>query len=180
MAKESLHSRIIVLLLSSLLSFCVVAFLVVEFVRKPDSCSGSNSWCTLEIGGRIYRDYVHTKQQQMQQQQQQQQQHEGASNGSSYAHTPQQLQEGASRNCSSLGGLLSVDPASGRCVPDVCQGANISQLFDVVGKVPAKAFCHAANMTVYDSARTRACLRNKRVVLLGDSTMVRSRPCQET
>lgn len=41
------------------------------------------------------------------------------------------------------------------------------------GRVPASIFC---KLKAYDTRRARECLRNKRIVLLGDSTMVRPPP----
>lgn len=86
------------------------------------------------------------------------------------------------RNCTNLGLLHSTlkcdglanqtvawDAEARRCVPDVCGGAHLPDLLEVEGRVPAAMLC---GMHLRDTAATRACLTNKRIVLLGDSTML--------
>lgn len=58
----------------------------------------------------------------------------------------------------------------GRCVPDVCKGANATQIPELCDhEVPAHVL--EALPQLYDTGRARECLKNKHIVLLGDSLM---------
>ena len=54
------------------------------------------------------------------------------------------------------------------CEPDVCKNVDLSTLPDVSGHAPP---CIIHNMELYDSQKARQCLADKRVLLLGESTM---------
>lgn len=72
-----------------------------------------------------------------------------------------------SRRCTSLpGGDTAVvwDDALDRCEPDVCRGSFLPELADVSGVVPAGVVC---GNKLQDSAAARACLANKRLLMLG-------------
>lgn len=56
----------------------------------------------------------------------------------------------------------------GKCEPDVCRGARLLDLADAGGEVATSVLC---GMELLDAAAARSCLRDKRVLLMGDSTM---------
>lgn len=66
--------------------------------------------------------------------------------------------------------LVTWDPNSNppRCVPDVCGGAVLTDLKDADGKVSVAQICAGP---LFDAKRTKACLHDRPVLFLGDSTM---------
>ncbi|MEW5316481.1 MAG: hypothetical protein WDW38_007853 [Sanguina aurantia] len=54
-----------------------------------------------------------------------------------------------------------------RCDPDVCDGATLTDLRDLDGKASVAQICAGP---LYDSKRTRACLKDRPLLFLGDST----------
>lgn len=56
------------------------------------------------------------------------------------------------------------DDALDRCEPDVCRGSFLSVFFQMLGVVPAGVVC---GNKLQDSAAARACLANKRLLMLG-------------
>ncbi len=64
--------------------------------------------------------------------------------------------------------LVVWDAAAAKCSPDVCGDAWLPEIADLDGQVPASLLC---GLRLFDTAAARACLRGKRLVLLGDSTM---------
>lgn len=55
-----------------------------------------------------------------------------------------------------------------RCDPDVCDGATLTDLRDLDGKASVAQICAGP---LYDSKRTRACLKDRPLLFLGDSTI---------
>lgn len=60
------------------------------------------------------------------------------------------------------------DAAAARCSLDVCGGAWLPEIADLDGAVPAAMLC---DLKLFDTAAARECSQNKRLLLLGDSTM---------
>lgn len=77
------------------------------------------------------------------------------------------------QHCERLAGdeTLQWSAESSKCAPDVCNGAALPDIPDFPGGVPA-AFVCSLRLGLFDTQRTRRCLTSKRLVLLGDSTMV--------
>ena len=58
------------------------------------------------------------------------------------------------------------------CVPDVCNGANLSQIPDFSGEISSKVLIESSGLKkLYDSKSTKACFSGKKIMFLGDSTM---------
>lgn len=55
-----------------------------------------------------------------------------------------------------------------RCNPDVCGGAVLTDLRDLDGRTNVGQICAGP---LFDTKRTQACMKDKRVLFLGDSTM---------
>lgn len=64
--------------------------------------------------------------------------------------------------------IVRWNQASSRCEPDVCGGAVLTDLKDVDGKVSVAQICAGP---LFDTRRTIACLKDRPVLFLGDSTM---------
>lgn len=64
--------------------------------------------------------------------------------------------------------LVVWDATAARCSPNVCGGAWLPEIADLDGAVPAAMLC---DLKLFDTAAARECLQNKRLLLLGDSTM---------
>ncbi|CAL8465784.1 g5320 [Coccomyxa elongata] len=60
------------------------------------------------------------------------------------------------------------DLNSQKCIPAVCNGANLLDIPQASGYLPAQSAC---KVILIDSARARKCLAQKYVLMLGGSTM---------
>ena len=63
---------------------------------------------------------------------------------------------------------VSWDPTSGKCVPDVCKGNNLNEIIGFDKKISVDLLNH---INIYDSKKLAACLHNRYMVMLGDSTL---------
>ena len=70
----------------------------------------------------------------------------------------------SSTNCS----FVEWNSTDNKCSPDVCQGSNLLEIAGYNHQIPASLI---DSTTVYDTNKTRACLKDKYIVILGDSSM---------
>lgn len=63
---------------------------------------------------------------------------------------------------------VSWDPSTGKCVPDVCKGNKLNEIIGFDKKISVDLLNH---INIYGSKKLAACLKNRYLVMLGDSTL---------
>ena len=86
-----------------------------------------------------------------------------------------------SKGCNDTSSFLVWNAATSKCTPlSICENINLNQIPDFSGHFPSSILCnasvdHPATLSrLYDKAATRSCLQNKKLCVLGDSTLEES------
>ena len=65
--------------------------------------------------------------------------------------------------------LVSWDSTLNKCVPDVCRGSKITEIAGYNNQMTVSL---VNSTTLYDTAKTRQCFKDKYIVILGDSSLI--------
>ena len=65
--------------------------------------------------------------------------------------------------------LIEWNSTNNKCIPDVCRGSNILEIAGYDKQMPVSLI---ESTTIYDTNKTRACLKDKYIAMIGDSSLI--------